>query len=569
MTNQEFKAFISTSPADRKKIIEKLVSPKTNPRQEHIDINKAYYNGEHWDLSADGTSNTTKSGKKVWGKLVRENNIKSQDPYQRDNNNGFDPSFHKGQLQIRNYIKQFIHIYQDYLFGNSSEPFQIKVAEPQVEGEQPVVANTKEINQMLETFWFENSDVLSISKSALAQAILTTVFNLKLKYSTVKDDYIVEACDSSHLFPIYDGEEVVGYMIAYTIDANTAKMYGVDTNDEAYFTKVFYDQGDGVFMNTLVNGEIISEVEDGYTTVISFDDAAIKLDDRIAFLPYFMQPNIDSATSKFDDYTLEDSEIFGWIDKNDALNANETMAFLGTILYVFPKTVFDYEKAEKAGMDPDDPAIKQGAINWTPSMFQLDNMPVKTEPGQKIDESFYNQLDRIKTSLFEEASIPEFLLNGKGLSQISEQTVKLAMASLIKKIEQKRDALTKLYKEVSVKYLSLKGIELPESEIIVQWGDITLESKSQIATTLQSAVTAGILPASYVQRKILELTNNEEDIAEVKELAQAEISGIRSAVEERRREIQNQRQAEQALAEDTRTQEALAETEARIQTLQN
>jgi hypothetical protein len=521
MTKLKFEAFINSNRESKRDTIDKLISAD-NPRQKTIYVNNEYYDGEHWRIDERGRSNTTKSGKLVWGKFTQGNiSGVSNDAYGRDRDKSLDIAFHEGQLQVRNYIKQFIQVYQEYLFGESSEPFKI-------------TTKNDELDEALRKLWFDNSDVLDLSKDLIAKGVVTTVFTARLVYVDKLKDYKVESCDAADLFPIYESDETIGYINAFYIDGFTAnQVFGIESSPDqkVTFAKVYYMKPDNnYYMTTIVDGLPMLEIEGKYVPS-NFEDSSIKLVDELAFLPYYIQPNINHANRRFDDRTLEDSEIFGWIDKNDALNANETMAFLGTLLYVFPRTKIDFDAAEKLGIDPNSEIFKQGLSQAFPSMFEVNNLPIATEPGNPIDQSFYNQLDRIKSALFEESAIPEFLINGTGISQISERTMQLAMSALVKKIEQKRHGLAKLYENISKDYLKLRKLGNENINIVVEWGDVLPSTKEETANIFYGAVDRQILPARYVQRKILELINNEEDIEEVKEIQEDDLEEIRQTVD--------------------------------------
>lgn len=569
MNKTKFEYLISTKKENRKAIIEKLIDPSKNPRQFILEQNKDYYSGIHWSYTENGTSNTTRSGKKIWGKLVK-NTGSVKDPYGRGNTKSFDPELHKGHLQVRNYIKQFIQKYQEFIFGETNEPFKI-VAKEATDGEV-LPFDQVEINRLLKEFWFDRSDILSLVKTILAKGVISTIMPLKLKYSEKESAHIAETFDPMDFFPIYDGNEVIGAINAYYIDADIARnQYGLDINEKegsVCYAKIYVSLKGDYYMATMVNGDFIKVEGESYTKAV-FKDSLVKLVDELAFIPYYFQANLDNAISNFDDTTLEDSEIFGWIDKNDALNANETMAFVAILLYIFPSKVIDFEKAAHTGIDPSSPEFKQALRNYMPSMFSVNDLPLVTEAGNAVDQSFYNQLDRIKLSLFEEAGIPEFLVNSNGLSQVSERTVALAMSGLIKKITQKRDALSRLFQEVSRDVLQLNGIKLSKNDILVQWPDIITESKIDTINTLLTAAQNGVLPVRYVQRKILEISGNEEDIEEVKELSQSEVSEAIFAVNQARNQVAAEDEARRQIEAQANTESELQEAESRINQIQS
>lgn len=545
MTKNKLKLLEISDPAKRHEYIKKLISPETNPRQKILKMTRDYYDGIHWEVRDNGSVNTTRSGKLIWGK-GNTNSRNGSDVYGRDSKSNFDVGFRYGQIQKKNLIKKFIQTYQDYVLGSEVDEFDIEVRKKDYEegvSEENEVYSEDEISKYITELWDVQKE--SFVREQLAKGIINTVMVSKIEYNSSDNSYTFRPVDAIDIFPIKEGDSTIGYMNAYEMDSEDSRIFGVDSKEKLVttFADIYWQEDNQVYMIRLVEGYPVILTDSGYQ-IVSWDVAVQALAEELNFLPYSIETNIDHAFRDFDDMSLEDSEIFEWIDQNDSLNANETLAFLGNLYYALPKPKLDFDAIGKSEVDINSPEFKQALVGWSYQSFALDTMPINVETGNEIGQSFYNNLDRIENGAYESASIPKFIVSGAGISAVSERTVQLSLAAFIKKITNKREKIEHLIEYLSESLIQLMGGDPEQYEVYVNYPSILEPTVEQLADIFIKASERNVLPNSYVQRKILEITGNEEDISEVKIATDQEVMKIVNEVK-KEESVQKQQLAQQ------------------------
>ena len=543
---QAFEKFLNLSNKDRKKILSDLLN---NKRNSTLEIHRKYFDGEHWLIDENGRGNTTTSGRKIWGKS-KSTSLSDSDAYQRTTTYK-EVSFSEGQLQTQNYPKRLTHIYQDYITGGDKNDTNVTY-EPNTEEDLELDTdqeNIKSINEQLEELWV---DVDKFVKTQVARGVINTVMIGKLEYAG--GNYSITVCDAIDFYPIYDGSTHVGSLISYEIDDTEALMYGVQTNGkDAIYTEAFFPIGERYHFVRMVNGKIVDEPS--------------PLPDELNFDPHVMVSNIDHPFNKFDDNTLEDTEFFGWIEKNDRLNAALTIEFLTNLFLASPKVSIDFDVLEKMNLSLDDPRIEQGLLAFQYSPFTVDTLPIKVSAGNTIPESFYKGIESIKESLLEDAGVPAFLINGRIPGGLATETIELGMSMLTKKIQQKREQITMLIQGLSLKFLKLQGTEIDKSELVVNFPPVVEISTEDLLNQFKELKNNGTFPHKYVREETLKLLNRSEDIERVIEIENEDLTSLKTRIEEQRGIVRSTQQAREQLAEREKERKQIEEANLRIQAL--
>lgn len=567
MTLNEFKKLLERKPKERNEYFMSITG-YDNPRNAQIAINRKYFDGKHWHFDEDGLSNQTMSGKMPWVNKAHHEHVREGErgfsmPARRARHND-DILFTHGQLQTNNYVRMIGQTYQDFTGGNNNQKVSVNITDI-----KDIVIDEEEIdpflaiNTELSSLWKDAGDFI---KTQVLRGYLDTVMTASLDYMSSTNDYLINYIDPLQLFPVYEYDKRVGTLQGYQISGAKAKvLYGVDDVQED--DKVSYIRGtvliDGSYkFFEFVNGKKVNESDLMGKTESS---------DAQNYDPVAIQANIDHPYQNFDDYTLEDSEIFNVIDKNDALNSLDSMGYITNLKMAMPTAVIDWDVIDKIGMDPRSPDFQQFLKNFNYFSGSVNNAAVKLIPGQVVPDQFYKHLERLERGLYEFAGVPRFIVSGEGLSAISQETMNLAMAILIRKITQKREKVSRLIGDLSIKFLKAKGLIAPELE----YEDITFSINYPALDTMSDRElvdyftgSGDLFPQRYKQRVVLESLGRTDDIAEVKEASQEALSEIRTAVEERRRAVQAEQEAERQLQQAEQTETELAEVESRIQTLQ-
>lgn len=549
MNIKTLQGVLQMSPKERVDYFRDLIN---NDRNNRLRINRKYFDGEHWAFNSDGRSNTTTSGKQVWGKSRKGN--QDTDVYQRNASTSSDTSFSRGQLSIYNFIKKFIHLYQDYILGDKTGKCEVKY----VPSDTLELGSAKEsealINEKISNLW-KNID--SFIKEQVAKAVLNTVAVSKLviDINDHNNDEVV-CVDAINYYPIYDGSKRVGSCEMYMISPTEAKGYGVSSDKEAVYAKFIYSVGDTFYFIESVNGYILNLQEDGTAEILIEENA---------YDPYDLVSNLDHPFTVFDDNSLEDSEIFDWIDKNDNYNSSRTIEFLTNMYLAAPKASIDFEIMKNLNIQITDPAIQDALRSFQYSPFSIDTLPIKVTTGSTIPESFYIGLQNTKDALFEDANIPAFLLSGSMPSGIAVETIELGMKMLQRKIQQKRDQIEKIVKDATIKYLEVQGIVgVDRDDIVLDLPAVVGLSSKELLLQMKEYSIAGILPSKYVREEALELMNRAGDLDRVKDIENADQVELRSAIEDRRRIIQQESDVQRNLEERDRKRQELANLNSQI-----
>ena len=529
---------------ERRSLSKKLIE---SGRNRTLEMHKDYYDGKHWDIGVDQKTNKTRSGKTIWGKVLDSTAVTgAYGDRTRAGSSTKDISFHEGQLQIRNYIKRFTQIYQDSILGSSNED----------------VVLTHEDEAITEALGSSFVDYKSILKLQVAKLVTATVAIQKISYHP-STGYVISAEDAAKIVPIYVGNKHVGTIASYMITKEEAKaMFGVAAEgDDAVFMDMYYPDEEGNYINVkFVDGVMIEE--------------PMRMPDTLNFDPYCIVSNLDHPYRKFDEYNLEDSEIFSWINDNDALNANETIEFMSNQYYALPKVSVDYEMLDKMGVDINSASFQQAMSNFQYFAGSIDSLPIEVHDGKTIPDSFYKGKETIKTSLFEEAGIPQFLLNAESISNIAEGTVKLGMQIFTRKIEQKRERLMELTRMTAYKIAKAQGL-IPEDakmhdfDISISFPDLVQLTKSEQLEQMYMAADRAILPEKYITREVLELLGKGEDLIEVEAEKQDDLDALRAKIEAGRRTAQSEAQARAQIERQERDRRDIEETQAQINALNN
>jgi hypothetical protein len=401
----------------RKHFIEKLIFNNRNDKLREI---RKYYDGIHWKIAEDGTTNETTSNKKIWGKS-KSSIGDPNDPYQRTKGAKREPSFSYGQLQTKNYIKRFIQTYQDFIVSGDKTDISItyeeEISEENQEEQEINVAILEQINEDLKYLW---KDVDIFFKEQVARMVLNTVGVAKLSYDVEKKDYYIDTQDAINIFPIYLENQVKGIICAYEIPAYEAEMYeGVDIEKDKSvvpYAKIYY-------YNQELERWMYVEIVNGYITNPNAEPE--QLVDEMNFNPFSIISNLDHPFRRFDVNSLEDSEVFDWIDKNDTLNAQSTIEYLTNLFLASPKVSMDMAILKDMNIDINSSEVKSALQAFQYSPFTIDTLPIVVHQGNGIPESFYTGLEITKQGLFEDASVPAFLANGTLPSGVAVETIEL------------------------------------------------------------------------------------------------------------------------------------------------
>jgi hypothetical protein len=534
----KFNHFLEAKPDKRVEMLERIFSPD-NHRQQQLRINRDYYDGKHWDIGESGRANTTRSGKLIWGKSKTVNRVVDGQAGSRiprgTTGSSNDISFHSGQLQVNNYIKLFTQIYQDFIVGSDTETIAITW-----DGDK-----SDDIDEKIKELFPQPEQFV---KKLMVRMITNTVATTKLIWSESMGRFILSQAEPLEITPIYEGEMQVGTIVAYYVDVELLDIDEAIYGDEekVIYTEVYYLNSGNWHRLTMVNGRIVTKDDEGKWVSGGLSDAidmsSLSSDGiDMNFNPYTITPNIDHAYKKFDDYELEDSEIFNWIDKNDALNSNETIAFITNQYLAMPKVTVDMDMASKLGIDINSVTFKQQIKEYQFFGGSIDTLPIKLVQGQTVPDSFYKNLDRIVDALYNDAGIPRALTAGNSFSNIAEGTAQLSMVTLSRKIQQKRDQITLHLKYVIYKYLRATGmigedVDVNDIPLVVTYPELMAMSRKDLLDHYERAFISGVYPKRYVQRKALEVIGEGEDLAEVKALTEAEIGGALTEVQEIRKE---------------------------------
>jgi hypothetical protein len=535
----------SASPEQFRTYINKII---TSDRNKIIQMHKDYYDNIHWDINEVGRANASRSGKWFFGRQ-NINNISAVTirDRQKANSNGGSDGLTTGQLQTKNYVKLFIQTYQDFLTGGGDEPLAV------------TYKDNEDANEILQGTW---GDIRPFLKSQLAKLIINTVAITKTVWDNEEKIYKVEEVEAENFVPIYKNKNIlIGGIECYYIDTQTAilqypqieSLNKVDS-DQVSYAEIYIEDSNQVIRKEYVNGYMVSEMV---------------LIDQFALQPYTFVANIDHAFRQYDEKNLEDSEIFNWIDKNDSINANETIAFVVNLIMATPKYTIDAEKMNYLGVKLESLAFKQAMQNFSPFLGQVTELPIQLVDGTTVPDSFYQNLERMTQTIYEDAGIPKFIVSGEGISNISEETMSLAMSVLNRKLEQKKQQLHLLIQKTSEKILDKLGIEY-DSDVSINWIELGGLSQKQLIEHLVAGFQAGLYPKEYTYNETLKLIGRSDDIAIVKEMDLAQGNELIGEVQEQANILRKQKENElikKQEQEEINEANAIASAEKRLESL--
>ena len=501
-------AVLSTDKDTRTDYFDRLINSKRNAI---IDIHHEYYDGNHWSFDSDNKSQVTMSGATMFSKQSASGVKSSKDPYQRTATRS-GSAYHSGQLQVTNYPKLFIQKYQEYITGAENDDILVKL------GEEFDEATQESINVL----W---GDLNTFIKEQTSRMVLDTVFLSKLSYNVQKKDYEIDIVDAVESFPIYDRKTIVGMVQAYTVTKEDLKLMGIDVstldkkNGKYSFAMVTYPDDNGNYMRIwVVNGKkYITNPKGGYEATM---DNGEYLVDELNFNAYSVTPNINHAFHNFDDTHLEDSEMFDWIRKNDAINASDTIEFIANQYFAMPQVKIDKVEMKSRGYNMDDPALKQEIAHYSYMPGGVTGLPIEVVSGHSIPDSYYKGKESLQSDIHKLASIPQWLMDSNGFSNVTAETLQIGFQMLERKIKQKREQLSIQIRELTYKYLQIhgktrEGLLLKDFDCAVEWNEIfPLSNEKQIEFFQNSAVN-GLIPTEYAITEMLKLVGRADDVEDV------------------------------------------------------
>lgn len=560
----EFNAFLQASTTQRQATLTKIIF---SDRNKLLEIHRAYYNGDHWDFQGFETTNRTKSGKLIWGKT--DSNDAAYNPsstLRQKRAKGNAIRFHSGQLQIRNYVKLVSQKYQELITGDAKSKITVKYnkeedqekavilnqsiqsQDPQKPSDTPTEVDavpeedpqTTKINMYLDDYW---SDIKNFIKTQSGRMFVDTVAVTSVQYVTPEEndevaekEYFYEIEDPEEIVPIYQGTKHVGTMKTYMISVADARamglvMAGKKDDDIVPYAKVYITKKNKTFLYRIVDGMI-------FTNDYTIDDGGNAVDlsktEEINFDPYVFVANLDHPFRNFDEKNLEDSEIFGIIEKNDSLNANETIRYLTNQYLAMPKLTIDMDLADKLNIDINSPEFEESLDNYQFFGGALDNIPVKLVEGQTVPQSFDVGVDGIRRDILQDASLPDFIVTGAGMSNVSAETIELGLSLLSKKIEQKREQNRMLIRKISLKVLcAMKLIDLKDANkeydnIEVDFPELNPMDAGDFLSYLFNQNNP--IPDEYKIEQFLLATGKSDDYARVINMQRNDMDSLREEI---------------------------------------
>ena len=557
-----------STPKDLKSTLNDIIS---SDRNKILEIHRDYYDGIHWAVDKGGQANSTRSGKLIWGKSFNYQGSES-DKLGRSGGKGNKISFHEGQLQTHNYIKLFTNTYQDFVLGQGDDNIEIiyeetdekpknekAVTEPEnapaPQGEEPKEKEDTK-SEFLDKMW---KDSTSFVKEEIARMVITTIALCETVWSE-EEGYTVVIRDAQEFVPIYKDGKHIGSMRVYMISALDAKdLYQVDLGkkEEAVFADMFYPEEERYYNTKVVDGVVIDTV---------------LMPDSLNFDPFTFVANLDLPFRDFDEDNLEDSEIFNWIDRNDALNSNETVEFVSNQYLAMPKITMDHDIMDKMGISMKDPAFKKALKEFQYFPGSVDSLPIKLQDGKTIPQSFYTGKDTIIQALFEDAGIPRFVFSGEGMINISAETVTLGMGMLVRKISQKRDQMIRLIKTASMKALKAQGLidkdmDLRDLPISVNLPNVIGLNQEEFLEQLFIALDKNLITKEYATMEFMRSIGREDEAEDQIKALDSNSAELLEGVEARANEIKSEREVKTQVDEKKAKESETKRMEAEIKAL--
>lgn len=513
MTISEFENFLKLQPSEK---VEKISKLYNGERQKKLKMNRDYYDGKHWSIEGK-KAKQTRSGQNVFGS-DKVSRIKKDDVFELQTKTD-SVAVEEGFLKKNNHIKKIIQAYENFVPGNEKQKSKIIIS-----NEEELQPN--QIAEIEDTIAEVFSNLDDFIRKQTPKAILNTVAVTKIKQSEIDNSFYLDTVDAYDIFPIYEGDNIVGIL--------DIKTYKKNDKEEGYMLKAFIktDRDQWSYFK-FKDGELkISEKLEGYTSESP----------SMNYNPYVLGINKNHAFHNFDSKNLEDSEIFEMIEGNDEINAYETLGYIKNLLFATITPEIDYDNAKKAGIDDphSDPAIGQALEDLQITSLSLNNLPLKYPKGQEFSKQFYDHIEKKTNQLYSDAGIPEIFVKGTN-ANISEKTAYSMLTVLISSVAGKRMMFIKHVKEILNIICKAKNIiaKDEEIEIEIQFPDvISLTQKEIIDILLQSS--GNVLPNEYTREKILQMIGNGEDVERVNELVETEDTELNNILSQARQQQEDE-----------------------------
>lgn len=537
MKLKDFRSLLATT--NKKQVAKFFEDFATCERNKIIDIHRDYYNGDHWIVETNGEIYSTRSGRVIWGKRVSFD-PQGNDPLNRRTRQSRNASFTQGQVQTHNYVKDVCQKYVDYLFGDEEGEVSVYIEEG---------SSAAEYQEVVDSLW---SDIESFLKWELGRMYTDTIGAIRINYDSNNNEYYLDVQDPKEFIPIYKGREVVGNILVSTIDAEEAKAYGVNGDSDVTYVEVFLEENDRVLFTRLVDGTQV--------------DQWLALPDQLNFLPIVFVSNIDHPFDDFSETKLEDSEIFNIIERNDVINANETIEFVANLYYASPKLSIDSVAIKELGIPVNSPEFMQALDQYQYFPGGVDNLPLKLLQGEGVPDSFYKGKEQNKKALLEKAGIPEFLFNGT-MNNVAAETVELGLKVFAKKISQKRAQLQQLVRDATATVLSTYGVEVEDDDITLIMPDVLSQKFKDLIDSLFQALDRNVLTEQYATERYLELTGRQDDLEEIVNTKQANQVALLESIQKQKSLIESEGRIKSELEKKEAQKKELSNIEEEIANL--
>ena len=483
MQKQKIEYYIKQKKEKREKMFKGIYFSDRNKK---IEINKKYYNGEHWINTDSGGGNKTTSGKYIFGDSKKPQ--REDDKLQRSN--GGKTMFSYGQLKVRNFVKFFTQTLEDSIIGSENQKITIKT-------------NDSKQDSFLSELWDDNIE--TFIKTQLVKMIVTTVAVGKV----IEEDgkIYIEKIDAKEIVPVYQRNKIVGYIRSIPLSKEDVKIqFNKEVKKENnIYTEIYLTIEDNIIFYKYINGEIIEK-----SNALNLEEV-----EERNILPYAIVENKTHPDHNFDYKHLAESEIFEIIEQNDTYNAQESIENLANLFLAIPKVSIDWNVAQKLEIDVKSSSFKRALNEFEFLPNNIDTLPIEVHKGEGIPESFYKNKQNVKKSIFEDAKIPYNIVSGDIPANISVETLELSMNILKNQLKQKRDKLVLLIKELSKIALQYNGDSVDINDIEVNLPSLETLSLKDMLTFYQEGNDRGWLPDNYAIEQSLKTIGKSEDIDKV------------------------------------------------------
>jgi hypothetical protein len=497
-----------------------------------ISMYRDYYSGRQWRFTSmigfsqydsNGRSNTTRSGKVMW-------------EITKGSNNPRDFGFTRGELKTWNVCDVAIDVYTSYLLGNNQEKPRVRV-----EGSSEL---EKELNDSID----------------LAKVLKKTTHRMCIDSVTVwkyKEGGLLEFIDSLEYFPIYDGDDKVGSLRMYSVNPNDPILEGakVDRRKKYHTYVELWIEEEGVMQfRKFVDGD---EFESG---VAPYD-----------FDPYIVVNNKDDEFVNFDENNVEISDVGKIIDVQDDLNSTITDISLINRKVAIPMFKIAQEVYNKVlSGEIDGEKFKQSLEQLTLSANKILSAPIEKMETDGLPPSTMQFVDSIFNQFYMITGIPKNIFVSEGVGNIAQQTAKILLESLSRRVDEKRANIEIAYREYVKRYLiNEKGMGQEDNiskvleSVTIDFPEMVGDDVLQQMQILMDARKSDILPERYTVEKLLEYLGDSENILSI--LGEKSESNIEFRVEVEKQRLKQELDKEvEASKEETRkaqTEKSLLEKE--------